>query len=129
MRMERTLITDTTKKVGETVKIQGFVHVVRSHGKIAFADIYDRTGVMQVVGGQEIADLRSQFVVEVEGIVNARPEKMVNDKIPTGKVELSAEKVTVLAKSEEMPFDMGATELNLELPTLLDYRTLSLRNQ
>lgn len=127
--MERTLIIDTVKKAGEKVKIQGLVHVIRSHGKIAFADIYDRSGVMQVVGAQEIADLRSQFVVEIEGTVNSRPERMVNDKISTGKVELSAEKITVLAKSEEMPFDMGAAELNLELPTLLDYRTLSLRNQ
>ncbi|HUC94443.1 MAG TPA: aspartate--tRNA(Asn) ligase [Candidatus Saccharimonadales bacterium] len=126
--MERTLILDTVKKIGEKVKIDGFVHVVRAHGKIAFADIIDRSGVLQVVGGTEIADLRPQYSVEVEGIVNARPEKMINDKIETGKVELSAEKVTVLAKSDEMPFDMGAEELNLELPTLLDYRSLTLRH-
>ncbi len=127
--MERTLIADTVVKAGEKVKIEGFVHVVRSHGKIAFADIYDRTGTIQVVGGQEIADLRSQFVVEIEGVVNTRPEKMVNDKIATGSVELGATTVTVLSKAEEMPFDMGAEELNLELPTLLDFRTLSLRNE
>ena len=122
------MILDTVKKIGEKVKIDGFVHVVRAHGKIAFADIIDRSGVLQVVGGTEIADLRPQYSVEVEGIVNARPEKMINDKIETGKVELSAEKVTVLAKSDEMPFDMGAEELNLELPTLLDYRSLTLRH-
>jgi nondiscriminating aspartyl-tRNA synthetase len=67
-------------------------------------------------------------VVEIEGTINARPEKMVNDKIETGKVEMSVEKVTILAKSEEMPFDMGAEDLNLELPTLLDYRSLTLRH-
>ncbi len=126
--MERTLIVDTVEKVGEKIKIQGFVHVVRGHGKIAFADIYDRSGVLQVVGGEDLANLRTQDVVEIEGNVNPRPEKMFNDKIKTGKVELSAEKITVLAKSEEMPFDMGGEELNVELPTLLDYRTLSLRH-
>lgn len=126
--MERTLIKDTVKKVGEKIKIEGYVHVVRAHGKIAFADIVDRSGVLQVVGESEIADLRPQYAVEIEGTVNARPEKMFNDKIETGKVELSAESVTVLSKSDEMPFDMGAEELNLELPTLLDYRTLSLRH-
>lgn len=126
--MERTLICETPKKVGEKVKIQGFVHVVRGHGKIAFADIYDRSGTLQIVGAEDLANLRTQDVVEIEGTINARPEKMVNDKIKTGKIELSAEKITVLAKSEEMPFDMGAEELNLELPTLLDYRTLSLRH-
>lgn len=122
------MIIDTPKKVGERVKIQGFVHVVRAHGKIAFADVTDRSGILQIVGEGDLATLRPQYAVEIEGTVNARPEKMINDKIETGKIELSAEKVTVLAKSDEMPFDMGAEELNLELPTLLDYRTLTLRH-
>lgn len=126
--MERILIIDTVKKTGEKVKIAGSVHVVRSHGKIAFADIIDRSGILQIVGGAEIAELRPQYMVEVEGVVNARPEKMVNDKIETGKIELSSEKVKILAKSDEMPFDMGAEVLNLELPTLLDNRTLALRH-
>jgi nondiscriminating aspartyl-tRNA synthetase len=126
--VERTLIADTVKKIGEKVKIAGSVHVVRSHGKIAFADIADRSGVLQVVGGAEIADLKPQYMVEIEGTVNARPEKMINDRIETGKVELFGEKVNILTKSDEMPFDMGAEILNLELPTLLDYRTLVLRH-
>ncbi len=126
--MERTLICETPKKVGQKVKIMGFVHVVRAHGKIAFADITDRSGVLQVVGRDDLAALKPQYAVEIEGTVNARPEKMVNDKIKTGKVEMFADKVTVLSKSEEMPFDMGAETLNLELPTLLDYRTLTLRH-
>jgi len=126
--MERILISETSKNEGKKVKIQGFVHLVRAHGKIAFADIYDRSGILQVVGGEEVANLRPQYVVEIEGTVNLRPEKMVNDKIETGKIELSVEKVTVLSVSEEMPFDMGGEELNLELPTLLDYRTLTLRH-
>lgn len=126
--MERTLICETPKKVGEKVKIFGYVHVVRSHGKIVFADITDRSGVIQVVGGEELADLRPQYTVEIEGTVNKRPEKMVNDKIKTGMVELAIEKLKLLSKAEEMPFDMGGEELNLELPTLLDYRALSLRH-
>jgi nondiscriminating aspartyl-tRNA synthetase len=126
--MERTLIAETPEKIGEKIKIQGFVHVIRAHGKIAFADITDRTGILQVVGGDDLAALRPQYAVEIEGKINARPEKMINDKIKTGTVELSAEKVTILSKSDEMPFDMGAEELNLELPTLLDYRTLTLRH-
>src|SRR4030043_2283180 len=104
--MERTLIADTVKKVGEKVKIAGSVHVVRAHGKIAFVDISDRSGVLQVVGGEELAELKPQFFVEIEGTINARPPNMVNDKIITGTVELSAGKVTILSKSEEMPFDM-----------------------
>lgn len=126
--MERTLICETPKKVGKKVKINGFVHVIRAHGKIAFADITDRSGTLQVVGGEDLANLRPQYAVEIEGTVKSRPEKMVNEKIKTGTVEMSAEKVTVLGKSDEMPFDMGAETLNLELPTLLDFRTLTLRH-
>lgn len=126
--MDRTLIKDTIKKVGEKVKIMGFVQVVRAHGKIAFADISDRTGVLQIVGKSDVADLRPQYAVEIEGIVNSRPDSMINDKIETGKVEVFADSVKVLSKASEMPFDMGMEELNLELPTLLDYRTLTLRH-
>ena len=126
--MERTLIADTVKKAGEKIKIAGSVRVVRAHGKIAFVDISDRSGVLQVVGGDELVELKPQYFVEIEGTVNARPSKMANDKIKTGTVELSAEKVTILSESDEMPFDMGAEVLNLELPTLLDYRTLTLRH-
>lgn len=125
--MERTLICETPKNVGKKVKIEGSVRVVRSHGKINFADIADRSGILQVVGGEELKELRPEFQVEIEGTVNARPEKMVNEKIKTGTVELSVEKVKILAKSDEMPFDMGGEELNLELPNLLDYRALTLR--
>ena len=93
--MERTLVCETPKKVGEKIKICGFVHVVRAHGKIAFADITDRSGILQVVGKEDLATLRPQYVVEIEGTVNERPEKMVNDKIKTGHVELYADKITV----------------------------------
>lgn len=129
MAMERILIGETPQKVGQDVKICGFVSIVRSHGKIAFADISDRSGTLQVVGGEDVASLKTQYAVEIEGKINERPPKMVNDKIETGKVEMSVSKVTVLSKSEEMPFDMGADSLNLELPTLLDYRTLTLRHK
>ena len=126
--MERTLICETPKKVGEKVKVAGFVQTVRSHGKIAFVDVVDRSGVLQVVGGTELVMLKPQFAVEIEGEVKKRPEKMVNEKIKTGTVELESTKVVILSKADEMPFDMGAEDLNLELPTLLDYRTLVLRH-
>lgn len=126
--MQRTLICETPKNVGKRVKVEGAVHVVRSHGKINFADVQDRSGTLQVVGGDELKDLKPQYMVGLEGVINKRPENMVNDKIKTGSVELAVEKVNVLSKAEEMPFDMGGEELNLELPTLLDFRSLTLRH-
>ena len=126
--MERTLVANTPKNVGQKVKIAGSVNVVRSHGKIAFIDLIDRSGIVQVVGGEDIASLKPQWAVEIEGTVKARPERMFNKKIETGEIEIEATKVEVLVKSDEMPFDMGAEDLNLELPTLLDYRALTLKH-
>jgi nondiscriminating aspartyl-tRNA synthetase len=128
MTMDRTLTIDCVSKAGSKVKIEGWVATRRDHGKLVFIDLLDRSGIIQVVGGEELSSLRPQDVVEIEGLVQKRPEKMVNDKIPTGKVEVTSEKVSVLSKAEEMPFDMGTETLNLELPTLLDYRALTLRH-
>lgn len=126
--MERTLISDSIGKIGESVLLCGYVLTRRDHGKLVFIDLEDRSGVIQVVGGDELSSLRPQDVVEIEGLVQDRPEKMINEKIITGKVEISSKKVNILSKSEEMPFDMGMEELNLELPTLLDNRSLTLRH-
>lgn len=57
-----------------------------------------------------------------------RPEKLVNKNIETGSVEIQIEDLTVLSSASELPFDMGVEKLNLQLPTLLDFRTLTLRH-
>lgn len=134
--MHRTLIKDTVSKIGEEVLVKGWVHVRRDHGKLIFIDLRDRTGLLQVVfipqvspeAHQLATELRGEYVVEIEGKINQRPEKLINPKLVTGTVELEAHKVTMLAKAEPLPFDMGGESLNLELPTLLDHRALTLRH-
>ena len=128
--MERTLILDCTKKVGDTVKICGWVQTRRDHGKIIFLDVLDRSGLVQVVitKGVHVQDLHPQDVVSIEGKVNKRPEHMVNKNIPTGEIEILAEMIEVLSKAQDLPFDMGGKELDLKLPTLLDFRSLTLRH-
>jgi nondiscriminating aspartyl-tRNA synthetase len=126
--MERTLAKETIKKVGQKVKLQGWVNTVRDHGSITFIDLRDRSGVIQCVG-EGLIKAPLQSVVEIIGEVKKRPDKMVNQKIGTGGVEIKIEKLDFLAKAEELPFDMGKDELELQLPTLLDYRTLTLRNK
>lgn len=100
----------------------------RDHGKIAFLDVRDRSGILQVfVPSTDILEgIQDETVVEIEGMVQARPEKMINPDIETGKVELSAERVKILAKAETLPFDIR--DLKALLPTILDYRPLTLRN-
>ncbi|EKD90902.1 MAG: hypothetical protein ACD_30C00068G0001, partial [uncultured bacterium] len=127
--MERTLILDCKNKTGEQVKICGWVSTRRDHGKILFLDISDRSGLIQVVAdGGKAPDLHPQDVVCITGKVNKRPENLVNKNIPTGEIEISAESIEILSKAEELPFDMGGKDLNLQLPTLLDYRSLILRH-
>ncbi len=134
--LQRTLSAQTPKQVGEEVLIQGWVHARRDHGKLIFIDLRDRTGLVQVVFNPKVSEkahqaattFRPEFVVAIKGLVNARPEKLINEKIASGTVEVEATDVEILAEAETLPFDMGAETLNLELPTLLDHRALSLRH-
>jgi nondiscriminating aspartyl-tRNA synthetase len=64
----------------------------------------------------------------VSGTVKQRADRYINKDIETGTIELEAKGIQVIAKSAEMPFDMGGKELNLDLPTLLDHRALTLRH-
>jgi len=125
----RTLANETPSKIGSSVLLKGWVHVRRDHGKIVFIDLRDRSGLVQIVASPELVEgLHTEDVIHVTGIVAARPPKLVNPKLASGTVEIQAEKVELISKAAEMPFDMGGAELDLELPTLLDYRSLSLRH-
>lgn len=126
--VERTLAGETLKKIGKKVRLSGWVATRRDHGKLVFIDLRDRSGIVQVVGGADFGELRPEDVVEIEGTVKKRPKNLANPKIETGKVEVKVEKIKILAKSAELPFDMGAQELNVSLPTLLDHRALTLRH-
>lgn len=124
--MERTLIKDTINKVGKTVLLNGWIQTRRDHGKIVFLDLTDRSGLIQVVTTDPQANVGG--AVAIEGLVKKRPEKLINPKLATGEIEVEGQKIEILAKSEAYPFDMGKPDLDLELPTLLDYRGLTLRH-
>ncbi len=96
------------KHVGEKVLLQGWVQRVRDIGKLTFLDLRDREGIVQVVGEGEMAEklkkLKMEWVVEVEGVVQKRAEGMENPELPTGRVEVRAERVEVLNQSKVPPF-------------------------
>jgi len=134
MATNRSLALECLEKIGEEVTLEGWVQVVRAHGKIAFIDLRDRSGAIQVGAFEgelpaEFAKLGSQDVIRITGLVKERGERYVNKNISTGTVEIEAKKLEIIQKSHEMPFDMGGRDLNLELPTLLDYRALTLRHE
>ncbi|MGB9706576.1 MAG: aspartate--tRNA ligase [Microgenomates group bacterium] len=125
--MERTLAIETVKKIGKKVRLCGWVNARRDHGKLVFVDLRDRSGIIQLVGDEKLGDLRTADVVEVEGSVRKRPENLVNPKLATGEIEIEVEKIKILAKSKELPFDTQGEgrEINEELR--LQYRYLDLR--
>lgn len=135
-KVERILSSETPNHVGEEILIKGWVHARRDHGKLLFIDLRDRTGLLQVVFHPKVSEeahkiageLRPEYVVAITGKVNARPERLVNPKLASGTVEIEATKIEILAAAETLPFDMGGENLDLELPTLLDYRPLTLRH-
>ena len=124
----RTLIKDTVNETGQSVTVRGWVNSVRSYGKLIFADLRDRSGLIQIVGDEKLKGIKEEDIVEVTGKINSRLEKYFNDKIITGKIELEVNNIKILAKSQELPFDIHQPELNISLPVLLDNRTLSFRH-
>lgn len=125
----RTLISETISKIGKTVLLKGWINTRRDHGKIVFIDLRDRSGIVQAVVPPLLAEnLHNEDVIAMTGNVQARPEKLINPKLSTGTVEILVEKIELLSKSADLPFDMGRETLDLELPTLLDYRSLVLRH-
>ena len=126
--MPRTLIKDTPAKIGQTITIKGWVNSIRNYGKLAFADIRDRSGLLQVVGGKDLGALKVESVVEITGTVRSRDAKYFNDKLLTGKIEMEVKELKLLSPAAELPFDIHQPDLNVSLPVLLDYRTLSFRH-
>lgn len=125
--MKRTIISETTKKIGQKVRLCGWVERRRDHGQLVFIDLKDRSGVVQVVGRNELGDLRISDVIEVMGKIKKRPKEMVNPKLPTGQVEVEIEKVKVLAQSTDLPFDIRSDGYQIGEEVRLKYRYLDLR--
>jgi nondiscriminating aspartyl-tRNA synthetase len=126
--MKRILNTETTKYLGKKVNLSGWVDSRRDHGGIVFIDLRDRSGILQIVCSPDsVKGVREEYVLEIEGEVRKRPVKMINPELETGKIEVKAEKVKILAKAKTLPFDIKNLKVNL--PTLLDYRPLTLRNE
>jgi aspartyl-tRNA synthetase len=134
--MQRTNIVNIKDLVGQTVDVCGWVHTRRDHGKLIFIDIRDRSGMAQVVftpGNKEVhelaSQLRSEWVIRLKGKINARPEKMVNADIPTGKVEIEPVELEILNKAETPPFPIDTDGLEIGEEHRMKYRYLDLRRE
>jgi len=124
--MQRTLVVDTTKKVGEKVLLKGWVDSVRDHGKISFLDLRDRSGIVQCIGSN-LPKLSVESVVEIIGEVKKRPEKLENNDIETGKVEVSISSLDLLTVAKELPIPVSTDGRDIDEEMRLKYRYLDLR--
>jgi len=132
--MERIYNLETIKYIGKQVKVCGWTQRVRSHGQIIFIDLRDKSGILQLVFTPKEKELyetaqkiRPEWVIGIEGVITERPKTMINPKIETGKVELHPEKLEIFSEAKTLPFDFQ--DLKVNLPVLLDFRPLTLRNE
>ncbi len=123
--------------VGQTVTLAGWVNRRRDHGGVAFFDLRDRSGTVQVTINPElpketlelVEDIRFEWVLQIEGVVQKRPEGMTNRKMGTGDIEVIAKKVTVLNTAKTLPFMISS---DADLPdenSRLKFRYLDLRRE
>jgi aspartyl-tRNA synthetase len=122
---------------GQTVTLAGWVNRRRDHGGVAFFDLRDRSGHVQVTINPDlpketldtIANVRFEWVLQVEGLVQKRPAGMENPKMATGEIEIIAQKITVLNPSKTPPFMVNADNDLPDENTRLKYRYLDLRRE
>ncbi|HYK25343.1 MAG TPA: aspartate--tRNA ligase [Steroidobacteraceae bacterium] len=119
--------------IGRELTVAGWVHRRRDHGGVIFVDLRDREGLLQVVFDpdrpqvfKEAERLRNEFVVSVRGRVRERPAGTLNPNLASGRVELLAEAIEVLNRSEPLPFQLDET---VSEEVRLKYRYLDLRRE
>ncbi|EYS91904.1 aspartyl-tRNA synthetase [Bartonella bacilliformis str. Heidi Mejia] len=118
--------------VGIQVRLSGWVHRVRDHGGILFVDLRDHFGITQIVVNpdssafQIMEKVRSEWVICVDGKVCARSDEVINTTLPTGEIEIFADEIEILSKSDELPLPVFG-EPDYPEDIRLKYRFLDLR--
>jgi len=122
---------------GQTVTLAGWVNRRRDHGGVAFFDLRDRSGTIQITINPDlpkeildsVANVRFEWVLQIEGLVQKRPDGMANPKMETGEVEIIAKNITILNPAKTLPF-MVSSDADLPDENMrLKYRYLDLRRE
>jgi aspartyl-tRNA synthetase len=133
--MKKIEIIETIDKIGKEIEIFGWVNSIRKHGKIIFIDLRDRSGILQCVIDNSskyfgvAENLKPEYVVKIKGIIKKRDEKLINQNIETGKIELLIKELEILNEAETLPIpiDKDGYEINEELR--LKYRYVDLKRK
>ena len=137
--MKRTWIKNTTDKIGETIRINGWVNTIREMGdNLLFIDLRDGTGLVQLVCYKPDMDeatieivhsLKSEFVLEAIGEVKKRGEKQINTDLETGTIEVGVTSIKILNKSKTPPFEIDKDTSSVNEELRMKYRYLDLRTK
>ncbi len=117
--------------IGKNIRIAGWVENIRDHGGVSFIDLRDMYGVVQVVlrDTSLLDGIVKEDCIAIEGLVEKRDEETYNPKIPSGTIEVEANKITILGKVyTQLPFEIQ-TSKEIREDLRLKYRYLDLRNQ
>jgi aspartyl-tRNA synthetase len=122
---------------GQTITLSGWVHRRRDHGGVAFFDLRDRSGLVQITINPDlskesldlVANVRMEWVLQIEGIVQLRPDGMKNPKMETGEIEIIAREVKILNPAKTLPFMVSGDNDLADENTRLKYRYLDLRRE
>ena len=129
LSMKTNFIVDEVKKVGSEVELFGWAETVRDHKKVIFIDLRDRSGVVQLVGNESLRGISCEDVLYIKGLVKKRPDHMINQKIPTGEVEVEVKEFKILSKSEGLPIPIDTDGYEIDEEIRLQYRYLDLRRK
>jgi len=132
---KRIYIKDLNAHVGEEIVIAGWVNIRRDQGKMVFFDMRDMSGLVQCVtlpnhveAIEKAKEIRPEWVLEVTGLVNKRPEKNIKEGVVNGDVELEVLNIEVLNKAETLPFPIDGSTVDIDEDIRLKYRYLDLRS-
>ncbi len=135
--MKRVFVADALKYENNIIRVCGWVRSCRSHGKLTFFDLQDKSGILQVVFldrlSQEtlkiVKKVRSEWVVEIIGTINKRPAKTKNPNLNTGAIEMVAQEIKILSEAKTLPFLIDNKGYEISEEIRLKYRYLDLRRE
>ncbi|MDA1316504.1 MAG: OB-fold nucleic acid binding domain-containing protein [bacterium] len=125
--MKDLFVKDTPSHVGNKIELLGWVETKRDHKKIIFLDIRDRTGIVQIVGDTRLADVSTEDVVKITGMVKKRPERLINPKMVTGEIEIEMTDVEIISKATPLPIPIDTDGYEIDEEVRLKYRYLDIR--
>lgn len=127
--MKTFFVKDTPKKINQEVEVYGWVNSKRDHKKVVFIDLRDRTGIVQLVGGEELKTLSPEDVIYAKGLVKKRPKNLINPKLKTGSIEIEVKSFSILSKAKTLPFPIDTDGHEIDEEIRLKYRYLDLRRK